>query len=104
MMSPKHFSDPETSGRPLEQIDDYFSNSSSWNVFTSAKQIKDKGYSDWQWTRKYHGGFEHGSASDAKGPLGDEEAQPAEERRGAKKHGNGILGQLRRKGSNAGLM
>ncbi|KAF7969166.1 hypothetical protein HWV62_28222 [Athelia sp. TMB] len=93
---------PETSGRPLEQIDDYFSNSDSWNVFTASKQIKDSGVSDWRWTRKYHGGYEHGSSSDSGNPEDEEKARAVEKLGGTHQHGNGILGQLRRVGSNAG--
>ncbi|KZP06847.1 hypothetical protein FIBSPDRAFT_763696 [Athelia psychrophila] len=95
---------PETSGRPLEQIDTYFSNSDSWNVFTASKQVKDKGYADWQWTKKYSGSIEHDSADNAE-VVGDEEKPGSAEQPGrTKQHGNGFFGQLKRKGSNAGLM
>ncbi|KAG2356359.1 general substrate transporter [Suillus spraguei] len=49
---------PETSGRPLEQIDDFFSNATSWNVFIASKQIREQGFTNHRWTRKYHGGIE----------------------------------------------
>ncbi|KII91995.1 hypothetical protein PLICRDRAFT_102899 [Plicaturopsis crispa FD-325 SS-3] len=90
---------PETSGRPLEQIDDYFANGTSWNVFTAQEQIRDAGFEDYQWTRKWRGGVEHSDLGDT---VKDEESQEGMYKR--RKHGSGPLGQLRRKASDAGLI
>lgn len=43
---------PETAGRSLEQMDTFFENGGSWNVFKSSKTIREKGYDDWMWTKK----------------------------------------------------
>ncbi|KAJ5295707.1 hypothetical protein N7508_010528 [Penicillium antarcticum] len=42
---------PETAGRSLEQMDVFFDNADSWNVFTASKGIWEKGFDDWQWTK-----------------------------------------------------
>jgi len=92
---------PETSGRPLEQIDDYFSNATSWNVFKASRQIKAKGFADWRWTKKYSGGFEH---SDAFALSQDDESKGLSSGEGENARAGGRLGALRRKASNAGLI
>ncbi|KAJ6156648.1 hypothetical protein N7497_005533 [Penicillium chrysogenum] len=43
---------PETAGRSLEQMDVFFDNADSLNVFTASKRIREKGFDDWQWTKK----------------------------------------------------
>ncbi|KZN93729.1 Sugar transporter [Penicillium chrysogenum] len=43
---------PETAGRSLEQMDVFFDNADSLNVFTASKRIRGKGFDDWQWTKK----------------------------------------------------
>ncbi|KAG2339420.1 hypothetical protein BDR05DRAFT_1003382 [Suillus weaverae] len=81
---------PETSGRPLEQIDDFFSNATSWNVFTASKQIREQGFTNHQWTRKYHGGIEQS-------PM-------VQVRRDVDAERHGWANKLRRCASDAGLM
>ncbi|KAG1799908.1 uncharacterized protein HD556DRAFT_1230903 [Suillus plorans] len=83
---------PETSGRPLEQMDDFFSNATSWNVFTASQQIREQGFTDYQWTRKYQGGIEQSEISMTQ-VSGD---------KGAGKHG--WANKLRRRASDAGLV
>lgn len=84
---------PETSGRPLEQIDDFFSNATSWNVFTASKQIREQGITNHQWTRKYHGGIEQSNTSSMTRVGGDVDAER-----------HGWVNKLRRRASDAGLM
>ncbi|KAK5806824.1 hypothetical protein VI817_001082 [Penicillium citrinum] len=43
---------PETAGRRLEQMDVFFENAGSYNVFVGSKNIKKKGNDDWRWTKK----------------------------------------------------
>ncbi|BCR90344.1 uncharacterized protein ACHE_60230S [Aspergillus chevalieri] len=43
---------PETAGRSLEQMDVFFDNADSWNVFAASKAIREKGIDDWEWTKK----------------------------------------------------
>lgn len=43
---------PETAGRSLEQMDSFFDNANSWNVFVASREIREKGIGDWQWTKK----------------------------------------------------
>ena len=45
---------PETSGRSLEQMDTFFENGDSWNVFKASHKIREKGIDDWRWTKKVH--------------------------------------------------
>ncbi|EIW82622.1 hypothetical protein CONPUDRAFT_135963 [Coniophora puteana RWD-64-598 SS2] len=78
---------PETSGRPLEQIDEYFANSNTYNVFKGSKQLKEAGFADWRWTKRYAGG-RAAIAEEMGGGLGEKT----------------VLGKLRRKASNAGLI
>ncbi|KAH7925932.1 hypothetical protein BV22DRAFT_1033432 [Leucogyrophana mollusca] len=85
---------PETSGRPLEQIDDFFSNATSWNVFTASQQIRNKGYADYRWTRKYQGGLEHENVS--RSTPDDLEKELNEKQ--------GFMGRMKRNASNAGLL
>ncbi|EGN99600.1 hypothetical protein SERLA73DRAFT_72404 [Serpula lacrymans var. lacrymans S7.3] len=84
---------PETSGRPLEQIDDFFSNATSWNVFKASQQIRDQGFVDWQWTRKYKGGIEH-----------EDVALETIDTKDESKSTQGPFTRLRRKASAAGLL
>ncbi|KIK40141.1 hypothetical protein CY34DRAFT_807508 [Suillus luteus UH-Slu-Lm8-n1] len=86
---------PETSGRPLEQIDDFFSNATSWNVFTASKQIREQGFTNHQWTRKYHGGIEQSNTNTSSMTRvgGDVDAER-----------HGWVNKLRRRASDAGLM
>ncbi|KAG2037042.1 hypothetical protein BDR03DRAFT_864791 [Suillus americanus] len=84
---------PETSGRPLEQIDEFFSNATSWNVFTASKQIREQGSTDYRWTRKYHGGIEQSNISSMTQVGGDVYAET-----------HGWANKLRRRASDAGLM
>lgn len=90
-----HFVDPETSGRPLEQIDDFFSNATSWNVFTASKQIREQGFTNHQWTRKYHGGIEQSNTNTSSMTRvgGDVDAER-----------HGWVNKLRRRASDAGLV
>lgn len=83
---------PETSGRPLEQMDDFFSNATSWNVFTASQQIREQGFTDYQWTRKYNGGIEQSEISMTR-LSGDVDGER-----------HGWANKLRRRASNAGLM
>ncbi|KAG1846407.1 hypothetical protein DFJ58DRAFT_730536 [Suillus subalutaceus] len=68
-----------------KQIDDFFSNATSWNVFTASKQIREQGFTDYRWTRKYHDGIEQ--------PNTDVYAER-----------HGWANKLRRRASDAGLM
>lgn len=43
---------PETAGRSLEQMDVFFDNAESWNVYSVNKDFLDKGIEDWKWTEK----------------------------------------------------
>ena len=43
---------PETSGRSLEQMDTFFENGDSWNVFKASHNIRNKGIDDWRWTKR----------------------------------------------------
>jgi len=43
---------PETAGRSLEQMDTFFENGGSPNVFKSSHHIRDQGIEDWRWTKK----------------------------------------------------
>ena len=43
---------PETAGRSLEQMDTFFENGHSWNVYKSSKQMKDQEIEDWMWMKK----------------------------------------------------
>lgn len=86
------FVDPETSGRPLEQMDDFFSNATSWNVFTASQQIREQGFTDHQWTRKYNGGIEQSEISMTR-VSGDVDGER-----------HGWANKLRRRASDAGLM
>lgn len=43
---------PETAGRSLEQMDTFFDDADSWNVFAASRQIREKGVEDWKWTRR----------------------------------------------------
>ena len=43
---------PETSGRTLEQMDTFFENGNSWDVFKASRNIRDAGIDDWRWTKK----------------------------------------------------
>ncbi|KAG1870516.1 hypothetical protein C8R48DRAFT_597099 [Suillus tomentosus] len=83
---------PETSGRPLEQMDDFFSNATSWNVFTASQQIREQGLTDHQWTRKYNGGIEQSEISMTR-VSGDVDGER-----------HGWANKLRRRASDAGLM
>lgn len=83
---------PETSGRPLEQMDDFFSNAASWNVFTASRQIREQGFTDHQWTRKYNGGIEQSETSMNR-VSGDVDGERY-----------GWANKLRRRASDAGLM
>ena len=85
--------DPETSGRPLEQIDDFFSNATSWNVFIASRQIRDQGFADYHWTRKYQGGLEHEQLRER-----EHESTSSGDMDG------GILVRLKRRASAAGLI
>lgn len=43
---------PETAGRSLEQMDTFFENGNSWDVFKASRNIRDAGIEDWRWTKK----------------------------------------------------
>lgn len=60
-------------------------------MFTSSKQIKEKGLPAWRWTKKYVGGVEQGTVADGKVEEKDS-------------YETNAVGQLRRKVSNAGLI
>lgn len=46
---------PETSGRSLEEMDTFFENGKSWNVFKSSRHIRDQGVDDWRLMKKMKG-------------------------------------------------
>lgn len=43
---------PETAGRSLEQMDTFFVNGHSWNVFKASHNIRDAEIDDWRWFKK----------------------------------------------------
>ncbi|KAL4942310.1 hypothetical protein BDV06DRAFT_211969 [Aspergillus oleicola] len=43
---------PETAGRSLEQMDTFFDNADSWNVYIAGRDIREKGLEDWRWDRR----------------------------------------------------
>ena len=95
---------PETAGRSLEQMDTFFENGGSWNVFKASHRIRDLGIDDWRWTKKMHAEeqeeLEKGrkiSKVAARSPEEDEkDARQSWKKRPAY--------TFRRKASNAGLM
>ena len=94
---------PETAGRSLEQMDTFFENGGSWNVFKASHKIRDLDIDDWRWTKKLHPEdqveLEKGRrmSSAVKTPAEDEkDARQSWKRRPAY--------TFRRKASNAGLM
>ena len=94
---------PETSGRSLEQMDTFFNDGGSWNVFKSSKQIRSKGIDDWRWTKKLseeaYKDIEAGrKGSQAMGMQGDEEKDANMSWRKRPAY------TFKRKASNAGLM
>ena len=46
---------PEISGRCLEEMDTFFENGKSWNVFNRRRHIKEQVIEDWRWTKKMKG-------------------------------------------------
>lgn len=94
---------PETAGRSLEEMDTFFENGNSWNVFKSSRHIREQGIDDWRWTKKMKeedleelekGG---GTSSAQKSPTED----AMDGRQSWKKR---PVYTFRRKASNAGLM
>ncbi|KAI9728317.1 MAG: hypothetical protein M1834_007721 [Cirrosporium novae-zelandiae] len=43
---------PETSGRSLEDMDAFFENAGSWNLFKACRNMRDADIEDWKWTEK----------------------------------------------------
>lgn len=94
---------PETAGRSLEQMDTFFENGGSWNVFKSSHNIRDAGIDDWRWTKKMKEDdfkeLEHGRkmSTAARSPEEDEkDARQSWKKRPAF--------TFKRKASNAGLL
>ncbi|KAL2042007.1 hypothetical protein N7G274_005195 [Stereocaulon virgatum] len=94
---------PETAGRSLEQMDTFFENGGSWNVFKSSHNIRDAGIDDWRWTKKMKEDdfkeLEHGRkmSTAARSPEEDEkDARQSWKKRPAY--------TFKRKASNAGLL
>ena len=94
---------PETAGRSLEQMDTFFENGESWNVFKASHKIRDKDIDDWRWTKKMHAEdqaeLEQGRrmSSAVRTPVEDEkDARQSWKKRPAY--------TFKRKASNAGLM
>ena len=94
---------PETSGRSLEQMDAFFENGDSWNVFKASRNIKDAGIEDWRWTKKMQEEdfeeLEQGGKTSNAGRSPEEDEKDA--RLSWKKR---PAYTFRRKASNAGLM
>ncbi|KAL2057086.1 hypothetical protein ABVK25_002825 [Lepraria finkii] len=94
---------PETAGRSLEQMDTFFENGGSWNVFKSSRNMRDAGIDDWRWTKKMKEDdfeeLEHGRkmSTAARSPEEDEkDARQSWKKRPAY--------TFKRKASNAGLL
>ncbi|KAK3173793.1 hypothetical protein OEA41_007125 [Lepraria neglecta] len=94
---------PETAGRSLEQMDTFFENGGSWNVFKSSRNMRDAGIEDWRWTKKMKEDdfeeLEHGRkmSTAARSPEEDEkDARQSWKKRPAY--------TFKRKASNAGLL
>lgn len=94
---------PETAGRSLEQMDTFFDNGGSWNVFKASHNIRDKGIADWRWTKKMqeddNAEMEQGRLTDTVGQSPEQDEKDA--RQSWKKR---PIYTFRRKASNAGLM
>ena len=97
---------PETAGRSLEQMDTFFENGDSWNVFKASHRIRDKNIEDWRWTKKPKDDV----AGEASAEVGNERRgsvmpTPEEEAKDARMSWKKRpVYTFRRKGSNAGLM
>ena len=91
---------PETSGRSLEEMDTFFENGKSWNVFKSSRNIRDQGIEDWRWIKKKKEKeseeLENGRKLSTDGETPTEDARQSWKKR--------PLHTFRRKASNAGLM
>lgn len=94
---------PETSGRSLEQMDTFFENGDSWNVFKASHNIREKGIDDWRWTKRLH---EEDMQELEKGRrMSSTVRRPEEDEKDARQSWrHRPLYTFRRKASNAGLM
>ena len=94
---------PETAGRSLEQMDTFFENGHSWNVFKSSHQIRDQGIDDWRWTKKMSDEnqteLENGEQTGMAGKSPEEDKKDAMQ--SWKKR---PVYTIKRKASNAGVM
>ncbi len=93
---------PETAGRSLEQMDTFFENGNSWNVFKASHDIRDAGIEDWRWTKKLkeedQTELEQGRRLSAAAPSPEEDEKDS--RQSWKER---PVFTFRRKASNAGL-
>lgn len=94
---------PETSGRSLEQMDTFFENGDSWNVFKASRNIKDAEIDDWRWTKRMkEEDFEELEQGRKAGNAG---RSPEEDEKDARLDWRKRPAYtFRRKASNAGLM
>ena len=95
---------PETAGRSLEEMDTFFENGESWNVFKASHRIREKNIQDWRWTKRgvpdnLDEEAEPGKTAEDVSKSPQEDAKDAHQ--SWKKR---PLYTFRRKGSNAGLM
>ncbi len=94
---------PETSGRSLEQMDTFFENGGSWNVFKASHNMRDAGIDDWRWTKKTkeEDFKELESGRKMSTAMGSPQEDEKDARQSWKKR---PVYTFRRKASNAGLM
>lgn len=94
---------PETSGRSLEQMDTFFENGESWNVFKASHNIGAKEIDDWRWAKRL---LESDMQELEKGRrMSSTVRSPEQEEKDARMSWRHYpLFTIRRQASNAGLM
>nr|BBI16187.1 hypothetical L-arabinose and polyol transporter [Ramalina conduplicans] len=94
---------PETAGRSLEQMDTFFENGGSWNVFKASHNIRELQIDDWRWTKKLHP--EDQKELEKGRRLSSAVRMPEEDEKDARQSWKKRPAYtFRRKASNAGLM
>jgi len=94
---------PETAGRSLEQMDTFFENGGSPNVFKGSHHIRDQGIEDWQWTKQMKATDREDMEKGRR--MSTAVRRPEEDEKDAKQSWNkGPVYTFRRKASNAGLL
>ena len=94
---------PETAGRSLEQMDTFFENGGSWNVFKASHKIRDLDIDDWRWTKKLHA--EDQAELEQGRRMSSAVRTPAEDEKDARQSWKKRPAYtFKRKASNAGLM